>query len=154
MVSRARREAGLVVREAAALVHITDNAWRKCEVAQEGASSRNMRIATFELFLLKTGPERERIMAWLAAKCASLGVSREGPTPAQVQAARMAAGHTLLQAAESVYYTLNAWQKAEDGREQGQGRMLRMATFELYLLKTGELGAMIASLLAGANTCA
>lgn len=56
------------------------------------------------------------------------------PTPAQIRAARDAAGLTQQQAAELVYATLRTWQnwEAEDGDE---ARRMHPGLFELFELK-------------------
>lgn len=60
-------------------------------------------------------------------------MTRPEYTPAQVRAAREAAGHTQTQAAAVVYRGLRSWQKWElDERD------IDPAVFEFYLLKTGQ----------------
>lgn len=58
--------------------------------------------------------------------------SRPGPTPAEVRTARGYVGHTQTQAAETVYVTLSAWQRYEQGE-----RRMPPGLRELYSLKTG-----------------
>lgn len=56
------------------------------------------------------------------------------PTPAEIRAARAAAGHTQRQAAETVFATERAWAEWEADRGEGQypGRRMHPATFLLY----------------------
>lgn len=56
-------------------------------------------------------------------------------TPAQVRAAREAAGHTQSQAAALVYRRLRTWQDWEGGKP------IDPAVFELYLIRTGQITA-------------
>jgi len=62
--------------------------------------------------------------------------SSANPTPAQVIAAREAAGLTQSQAAEKIGGTLRAWQAYEDAGENG--RRMHPGLFELFLIKTGQ----------------
>lgn len=57
------------------------------------------------------------------------------PTPAEIRAAREAAGLTQAEAAEKIYATLRAWQnwEADDGDES---RRMHPGLFELFVLKT------------------
>lgn len=55
------------------------------------------------------------------------------PAAEQVRAARGRAGLTQAQAAAIVHATLNAWQRWEQGE-----RRMGMASWELFLLKTGQ----------------
>ena len=58
------------------------------------------------------------------------------PTPADIRAARLAAGHTQAQAAALVYRTDSArWREWERGAPTG--RVIDMAVWELYLIKAG-----------------
>lgn len=57
------------------------------------------------------------------------------PRPAEVVAAREAAGHTQTQAAAVVYTTLRTWQAWE---ETDGDRPIHPGFFELYLIKTGQ----------------
>lgn len=61
--------------------------------------------------------------------------AKSNPAPAEIRAARARAKHEPGQAAAVVYATLRAWQDWESG-----ARRMHPATFELYLLKTGQLG--------------
>lgn len=54
------------------------------------------------------------------------------PTPEQIKAARLAAGHTQQQAAETVHRTDSArWREWESGRHR-----MDAAVWELYQIKT------------------
>lgn len=55
------------------------------------------------------------------------------PTPAEIRAAREAAGHTQTQAAQTVRGAMRAWQDWEAGL-----RRMHPGLWELYLLKTGK----------------
>lgn len=55
----------------------------------------------------------------------------ETPTPAEVRAARDAAGLTQAQAAAVVHADLRSWQKWEGGE-----RTMHVAFWELFLIKT------------------
>lgn len=55
------------------------------------------------------------------------------PTPDEILAARMAAGHTQEQAARAVYCGLRSWKRWESG----EGPM-PPAAWVLYLLRTGQ----------------
>lgn len=58
------------------------------------------------------------------------------PTPAEVRAARQKAGHTEQQAARLIYATETTWKEWET--EQSERRRMHPASFELYLLKSGQ----------------
>ena len=58
------------------------------------------------------------------------------PTPAEVRAAREAAGLTQTQAAELVRGTLRAWQGWEAPAGQADARRMHPGLWELFLLKT------------------
>lgn len=58
----------------------------------------------------------------------------QNPTPEQVKAARMAAGHSQSQAAETIYKGLRTWQQWEAGE-----RSMDAALIELYCIKTGQV---------------
>lgn len=60
------------------------------------------------------------------------GGARPSPTDFEVQAARIAAGHTQAAAAATVFVTLSAWQRWEQGE-----RRMPPGLRELYSLKTG-----------------
>jgi DNA-binding transcriptional regulator YiaG len=61
------------------------------------------------------------------------------PKPAEIRAAREAAGLTQSAAAELVYSTLRTWQDWEtDG---AQNRRMHPAIWELWLIKTAHLRA-------------
>ena len=53
------------------------------------------------------------------------------PTPDDVRAARLSAGHTQAEAAELVGYHTRSWQKFEAGE-----KAMRPASFELYTILT------------------
>lgn len=57
------------------------------------------------------------------------------PTPSEVKAAREAAGLTQPQAAELVHAGKKSWQNWES--ETGEARKIPLATWELFLIKTG-----------------
>lgn len=57
----------------------------------------------------------------------------QNPTPEQVKAARMAAGHSQTEAATVIYKQVLAWQRYESG-----AREMDPAYFELYMIKTGQ----------------
>lgn len=59
--------------------------------------------------------------------------SSANPTPAQVIAAREAAGLTQSEAAGKIGGTLRAWQDYEGGQ-----RRMHPGLFELFLIKTGQ----------------
>ena len=54
-------------------------------------------------------------------------------TPAQVRAARTAAGHTQTEAASLIYRKLRTWQDWEAGVARADPALI-----ELYLIKTGQ----------------
>jgi DNA (cytosine-5)-methyltransferase 1 len=54
------------------------------------------------------------------------------PTPAQVRAAREAAGLTQTEAGALVHVNLRSWQKWEGGE-----RAMHLAFYELFLIKSG-----------------
>lgn len=58
------------------------------------------------------------------------------PSPAEVKAARSAAGQTIWLAAETVMVTTNAWERWESEGESS--RAMLPGLFELYLIKTGQ----------------
>ena len=58
------------------------------------------------------------------------------PSPAQILAARHAAGLTQTEAAERIYSTLRTWQSWEAGV-----RTMHPAMFELFIIKTGQFRA-------------
>lgn len=59
------------------------------------------------------------------------------PTPAQIRAARNAAGLTQTQAGALCHRSLRAWMQAESETE-GSRRNLDPAAWELFLLRTGQ----------------
>lgn len=63
---------------------------------------------------------------------------KANPTPAQVRAAREAAGLTQTQAAAVIYATLRAWQNWES-EDLAEGRRMHPQLFEAFLLKTGQM---------------
>lgn len=60
--------------------------------------------------------------------------SSASPTPAEIRAAREAAGLTQTDAAELIYSTLSAWQRWEQAE-----RAMHPALWELFRIKTGTL---------------
>lgn len=56
------------------------------------------------------------------------------PKPAEIRAAREAAGLTQSEAAVLVHVSLRAWQRYEEGSEDGTKRM-HPAMWELFLIK-------------------
>ena len=58
-IRAAREAAGLTQTQAAAVIHATLRAWQGWEAAQGEASSRRMHPGLFELFKLKTHPEKK-----------------------------------------------------------------------------------------------
>ena len=65
------------------------------------------------------------------------------PTPAEVIAAREAAGLTQTEAARKVYSTLRAWQRWET-EDPNDSRRMHPAIFELFLIKTGQTDRLAA----------
>lgn len=63
--------------------------------------------------------------------------AKSNPTPAEIRAAREAAGLTQTQAAQVIYSTLRAWQNWEND-DATDGRRMHPAAFELFMLKTGQ----------------
>jgi hypothetical protein len=61
------------------------------------------------------------------------------PSQAQIRKAREQAGHTMREAAATVYATLHAWQNWETDPMNEYHRRMHPALFELYLLKTGQM---------------
>lgn len=57
------------------------------------------------------------------------------PSPAEIRAAREAAGLTQTQAAELVHSSLDAWQQWEAEPESGRHRRMHPAFWELFRLK-------------------
>lgn len=60
------------------------------------------------------------------------------PAPADIRAAREAAGHTQTAAAHTIHGTLRAWQDWESG-----ARRMPPAAWELYRLATGQHPEMV-----------
>ncbi len=58
------------------------------------------------------------------------------PSPAEVRAARSAAGLTQTQAAELVHAKLRTWQHWEADAGTEDAREIPLASWELFLLKT------------------
>lgn len=56
------------------------------------------------------------------------------PAPAEIKAARVAAGLTQTQAAALVHAGLKTWQNWES--ETGEARRIPLASWELFLIKT------------------
>ena len=56
----------------------------------------------------------------------------QSPTPAEIRAAREAAGHSQSTAAEQVHSALRSWQQWEAG-----DRRMHPGLWELYQIKTG-----------------
>lgn len=69
---------------------------------------------------------------------AGRGLPGKQPKPAEVLAARMAAGLTQAEAAKLIYGSQRAWANYE-GTEESYARPMRAAEYELFLLKTGQL---------------
>lgn len=68
----------------------------------------------------------------------SAGHPARNPTPAEVRAAREAAGLTQAQAAALVYANLRAWQRWEaDEQTTETARRMHPAIWELFRIKTG-----------------
>ena len=63
--------------------------------------------------------------------------AKANPTPAEVRAAREAAGLTQSQAAALIYSNLRSWQNWENDHPV-DGRKCHPGLFELFLLKTGQ----------------
>ena len=59
------------------------------------------------------------------------------PTPAEVKAARVAAGLTQTEAAALVHAGLKTWQNWES--EGGEARKIRLPSWELFLIKTSSI---------------
>ena len=63
----------------------------------------------------------------------------EHPTPEQVKAARLGAGHTQQTAAETVHRASSArWREWESGRVR-----MDKAVWELYLIKTNQVATIL-----------
>jgi DNA-binding transcriptional regulator YiaG len=60
------------------------------------------------------------------------GNPARNPTPAEIRAAREAAGLTQTEAARLIYCTLRGWQGWEDG-----SRRMHPAMWDLFLLRVG-----------------
>lgn len=60
------------------------------------------------------------------------------PTPAQVRAAREAAGLTQTEAAAKIHGTLRSWQNYEAAGDAPEHRRMHPGLFELFLIKTGQ----------------
>lgn len=58
------------------------------------------------------------------------------PTPAEIRAAREAAGQTQTQAALEVHVALRTWQHWEEPAGTNGARGIPIGLWELYLLKT------------------
>lgn len=58
------------------------------------------------------------------------------PTPAQIRAAREAAGLTQTQAATLVHVALRTWQHWEEPRGGDGAREIPLGLWELFLIKT------------------
>lgn len=63
------------------------------------------------------------------------------PTPEEILAVRTAAGDTQTKAAQRVHATLRTWQSWESSRTSG--RIMPLASWELYLIKTARLRAQV-----------
>lgn len=70
------------------------------------------------------------------------------PAPADIRAAREAAGLTQSQAAGLVYVTLRAWQQYET-ETAADARAMHPATWELFQLKSQAVSALKLELAAG-----
>lgn len=60
----------------------------------------------------------------------------KSPTPEQIKAARLSAGLTKEQAAETIHVELRTWQRYEG--EGKHTRVMHPAFWELFLIKTGQ----------------
>lgn len=69
----------------------------------------------------------------------ALASSSEIPTPAQVRAAREAAGLTQTEAARLVHTQLRAWQQWEAEEGTAGHRRMHAAFWELFTIKAGIL---------------
>lgn len=65
-------------------------------------------------------------------------MSMKQPTADQIQQARQAAGHTQAQAGATVHTDGRTWRRWELGPGYDSGRAIPLASWELYLLKTGQ----------------
>lgn len=64
--------------------------------------------------------------------------SDSNPTPAEVRAAREAAGLTQTEAATRIRGSLRAWQNYESAEGEPEHRRMHPGLFELFLIKTGQ----------------
>ncbi|WP_372826523.1 XRE family transcriptional regulator [Polaromonas sp.] len=60
------------------------------------------------------------------------------PTTDQIKAARTAAGHSAAQAGTLVHTDGRTWRRWELGSGFESGRAMPLASWELYLIKTGQ----------------
>jgi DNA-binding XRE family transcriptional regulator len=60
------------------------------------------------------------------------------PTPEQIRLARTAAGHTQAEAAELVHAARRSWEAWESTSPGTATRAMPLASWELYLLKSGQ----------------
>jgi len=67
----------------------------------------------------------------------SAGHPARNPSPAEVRAAREAAGLTQAQAAELVYASLRNWQQWEQQEGASSARRMHPAIWELFRMKAG-----------------
>ena len=67
----------------------------------------------------------------------SAGNPARNPSPAEVRAAREAAGLTQAQAANLVYASLRNWQQWEQSEGASSARRMHPAIWELFRMKTG-----------------
>lgn len=65
------------------------------------------------------------------------GHPARNPKPAEVRAAREAAGLTQAQAAALVYASLRNWQQWEQGEGASSARRMHPAIWELFRMKAG-----------------
>lgn len=75
----------------------------------------------------------------------------QNPTPAEVRAAREAAGLTQAAAGELIYSTLRAWQGYEAEASANDARRMHPQLFEAFLLKTGQAPAELVAAIADAR---
>lgn len=64
------------------------------------------------------------------------------PKPAEIIAARESAKHTQTEAAAVVYVNLRTWQAWESEAKSDNDRRMPPGLWELYLIKTGQLGRL------------
>lgn len=65
----------------------------------------------------------------------------DAPTPTKVRQARAQAGHSAEQAGSTVHTDGRTWRRWELGAGFESGRAMPLASWELYLIKTGQQGA-------------